>query len=119
MYCDPMEARGAPSSSSKRTEAAGRRAPQTDRIAFARDEFVPLEASNWYGIGAPRSTPIEIIDQLNKSINVGLADPRLKVQIANLGGAPTPGSPTDFGKLIANETEKWGKVIRSANIKAE
>jgi tripartite-type tricarboxylate transporter receptor subunit TctC len=83
-------------------------------------EFVPdFEASNWYGVGAPRSTPIEIIDQLNKSINSGLADPRLKVQIADLGGAPTPGSPTDFGKLIANETEKWAKVIRAANIKPE
>jgi tripartite-type tricarboxylate transporter receptor subunit TctC len=83
-------------------------------------EFVPeFEASNWYGVCAPRSTPIEIVDQLNKSINSGLVDPRLKVQISDLGGAPTPGSPTDFGKLIANETEKWAKVIRAANIKSE
>jgi tripartite-type tricarboxylate transporter receptor subunit TctC len=81
-------------------------------------EFVPgFEASNWYGVGAPRNTPIEIIDQLNKTINAGLADPRLKARLADLGGAPTPGSPTDFGKLIANETEKWAKVIRAANIK--
>jgi tripartite-type tricarboxylate transporter receptor subunit TctC len=83
-------------------------------------EFVPgFEASNWYGVGAPRNTPTEIIDRLNKTINAGLADPRLKAQIADLGGAPTPGSPTDFGKLIANETEKWAKVIRTANIKAD
>jgi tripartite-type tricarboxylate transporter receptor subunit TctC len=83
-------------------------------------EFVPdFEASNWYGVSAPRNTPIEIIDGLNKAINAGLTDPKLRSQLADLGGTPTPGSPADFGKLIANETEKWAKVIRAANIKAE
>ena len=83
-------------------------------------KFVPdFEASNWYGVGAPRNTPTEIIDQLNKTINAGLADPKLKAQLADLGGMPTLGSPADFGKLIADETQKWGKVIRTAGIKAE
>jgi tripartite-type tricarboxylate transporter receptor subunit TctC len=83
-------------------------------------EFVPdFEASNWYGVGAPRNAPVEIVDKLNKTINAGLADPRLKAQIADLGGTPTPGSPADFGKLIANETEKWAKVIKLAGIKAD
>jgi tripartite-type tricarboxylate transporter receptor subunit TctC len=77
------------------------------------------EASAWYGIGAPKGTPAEIIDKLNKEINAGLADPKLKARLADLGGAVVPGSPADFGKLIADETEKWGKVIRAANIKPE
>ena len=82
-------------------------------------EFVPgFEARNWYGVGAPRNTPIEIIEKLNREINAGLADPKLKAALADLGGTPTPGSPADFGKLIAEDTEKWGKVIRAANIKA-
>jgi tripartite-type tricarboxylate transporter receptor subunit TctC len=81
-------------------------------------EFVPgYEASAWYGIGAPQKTPAEIIDRLNKETNAGLADAKLKVRLADLGGTLIPGSPADFGKLIAEETEKWGKVIRSANIK--
>src|SRR5262249_16285437 len=83
-------------------------------------EFVPgYEASAWFGVGAPAHTPAEIIDKLNKEINAGLADPKIKERLADLGGTPLVGSPTDFAKLIANETEKWGKVIRSANIKAE
>jgi tripartite-type tricarboxylate transporter receptor subunit TctC len=83
-------------------------------------EFVPgYEASQWYGIGAPRNTPAEIIDKLNKDINAGLVDPRMKARFANIGGTVLPGSPADFGKLIAEETEKWGKVIRAANIKPE
>jgi tripartite-type tricarboxylate transporter receptor subunit TctC len=81
-------------------------------------EFVPgYEASAWYGIGAPQKTPAEIIDKLNKEANTGLADAKLKVRLADLGGTLIPGSPADFGKLIADETEKWGKVIRTANIK--
>jgi tripartite-type tricarboxylate transporter receptor subunit TctC len=81
-------------------------------------EFVPgYEASAWYGIGAPQKTPAEIIELLNKEANAGLADPKLKVRLADLGGTLIPGSPADFGKLIADDTEKWGKVIRSANIK--
>jgi tripartite-type tricarboxylate transporter receptor subunit TctC len=81
-------------------------------------DFVPgYEASAWYGIGAPKKTPTEIIDRLNKETNAGLADAKLKARLADLGGTLIPGSPADFGKLIAAETEKWGKVIRAANIK--
>jgi tripartite-type tricarboxylate transporter receptor subunit TctC len=81
-------------------------------------EFVPgYEASAWYGIGAPRKTPDEIIDRLNKEANAGLADAKLQVRLADLGGTLIPGSPADFGKVIADETEKWGKVIRAANIR--
>jgi tripartite-type tricarboxylate transporter receptor subunit TctC len=75
--------------------------------------------SGWYGIGAPRHKPVEVIDKLNKEINAGLADPKMKVRLAELGGTVLAGSPADFGKLIAEETEKWGKVIRAANIKAD
>jgi tripartite-type tricarboxylate transporter receptor subunit TctC len=83
-------------------------------------EFVPdYEASAWYGIGAPRNTPAEIVRKLNQEINAGLADPKLKARLADLGGTAVSGSPADFGKLIAEETEKWGKVIRAANIKPE
>jgi tripartite-type tricarboxylate transporter receptor subunit TctC len=83
-------------------------------------EFVPgYEASFWTGIGAPKNTPPEIVDKLNKEINAALADPKMKTRLAELGVAALPGSPADFGKLIASETEKWGKVIRAANIKAE
>ena len=81
-------------------------------------EFVPgYEASRWFGIGAPRNTPAEIVDKLNKEINAGLADPKIKARLADLGGTVLAGSPADFGKLIADETEKWAKVIRAANIK--
>ena len=82
--------------------------------------FVPgYEASFWSGIGAPKNTPPEIIDRLNKEISAGLADPKLRARLADLGSTPLVGSATDFGKLIADETEKWGKVIRAANIKAD
>jgi tripartite-type tricarboxylate transporter receptor subunit TctC len=83
-------------------------------------EFVPgHEASSWAGVGAPKATPAEIVDKLNKEINAGLADPKIKARLADLGGTPLVGSPADFGKFIAEETEKWAKVIRAANIKAE
>jgi len=83
-------------------------------------EFVPgYETSIVLGIGVPKATPVEIIDKLNREINAALADPKLKERLAVLGGTPLAGSPADFAKLIAEETEKWGKVIRSANIKAE
>src|SRR5262245_10445383 len=83
-------------------------------------EFLPgFEASQWYGVGAPKNTPLQIIDKLNKEINAGLANPKFKAQLASLGGTVLAGSPADFGKLIADETEKWGRVIRAANIKAE
>ena len=83
-------------------------------------EFVPgYEASQWYGLGAPRGTPAGVIDKLNKEINAALADPKMKTRFADLGGIAIGGSPADFGKLIADETEKWGKVIRAAKIKPE
>jgi len=83
-------------------------------------EFVPgFEASFWTGIGAPRNTPTEIVDKLNNEINAALADPNMKARLADLGGTVLAGSPADFGKLIADETEKWGNVIRALNIKAD
>jgi tripartite-type tricarboxylate transporter receptor subunit TctC len=83
-------------------------------------EFVPgFEASSWYGVGAPKNTPAEIIGMLNKEINAALADPKMSARFADLGGTPLVGSSADFGKHIAEETEKWAKVIRAANIKAE
>jgi tripartite-type tricarboxylate transporter receptor subunit TctC len=83
-------------------------------------EFVPgYEVSSWFGIGAPTNTPEEIIDKLNGGINAALADPKIKARIAELGSMVLAGSPADFGSLIAEETEKWGRVIRAANIKAE
>jgi tripartite-type tricarboxylate transporter receptor subunit TctC len=83
-------------------------------------DFVPgYEVSNWFGLGMPRNTPEEIVNILNKAVNDALADPKLKARLAGLGGTTIPGSPADFGKLIADETEKWGKVIRAANIKPE
>jgi tripartite-type tricarboxylate transporter receptor subunit TctC len=83
-------------------------------------EFVPgYEASLWWGIGAPKNTPVEIIDKLNKEINVGLADPKMRAQLVGLGAEVLAGSPADFGKLIAQDTEKWGKVIKFAGIKPE
>ena len=83
-------------------------------------EFVPdYQTSVWAGIGAPKATPAEIVEKLNREINAGLADPKMKARLADLGGTVLPGSPADFGKHIAEETEKWAKVIRAANIKAE
>ena len=83
-------------------------------------DFVPgYEASGWFGVGAPKNTPAEIIDKLNKEINAGLADPKIKARLADLGATVFAGSPADFGKFIADETEKWGKVIKFAGIKPE
>jgi tripartite-type tricarboxylate transporter receptor subunit TctC len=82
-------------------------------------DFVPgYEASSVYGFGAPRNMPAEIVDKLNREINTGLADPKIKARLADLGGTPFPGSPADFGKLMAEETEKWAKVVKFAGIKA-
>jgi tripartite-type tricarboxylate transporter receptor subunit TctC len=83
-------------------------------------DFVPgYEASNWYGVGIPKNTPAEIIDKLNKEINAALSDPRMQARLADLGVTPFGGSPADFGKLIADETEKWGKVVKFVGIKAD
>src|SRR5205085_7492085 len=97
------------------------------RVAFEcvaghphRRDFVPgLEASNWQGIGTPKNTPPEIVDRLNKEINVALSDSKMKARFADLGSTVFPGSAADFGKFIADETEKLRKVIRAANIKPE
>jgi hypothetical protein len=75
------------------------------------------EASTWYGVGAPKATPAEIVEKLNKEINAGLADPNMKTRLADLGGTVLAGSPADFGKLIAEETEKWGKVVSFTGIR--
>ena len=97
----------------------------TARVAVLPDvpsisEFVPgYEASGWQGIGAPKDTPDEIVDKLNREVNTVLAESKMKAQLAELGITVFPSSPADFGKLIADETEKWGKVIRAAGIKAE
>ena len=83
-------------------------------------EFLPgYEASFWFGLGVPKATPAEIVNKLNKEINAALDDPKMKARFADLGGTPLPGSPVQFGKLIAEETEKWGNVIRALNIKAD
>jgi tripartite-type tricarboxylate transporter receptor subunit TctC len=83
-------------------------------------EFVPnYEASTWYGVGAPKATPAEIVDKLNREFNAGLADPKIKQRLADLGGVPMPMTPADFRKFIADETEKWAKVIKFAGIKPE
>ena len=83
-------------------------------------EFVPgYEASAWFGAGAPRNTPAEIVDKLNREINACLADPKLRARIADLGGIAITGSPADFGRLIVEETEKWAKVVKFSGAKAE
>ena len=83
-------------------------------------DYVPgYEASAWYGIVAPKGTPAEVVDRLNREVNAILAKPDKTKRLAELGAALLPGSPADFGKLLADETEKWGKVIRFAGIKAE
>jgi tripartite-type tricarboxylate transporter receptor subunit TctC len=83
-------------------------------------DFVPgYEASSLYGVGAPRATPPEIIERLNREINAGLADPRMRARLAELGGTMLPGTPDDFKKLIAEETEKWGKVVKFSGAKPD
>jgi tripartite-type tricarboxylate transporter receptor subunit TctC len=83
-------------------------------------DFVPgYETSAWQGVGAPKNTPAEIIERLNKEINAGLADPKIKARVADMGGTVLAGSPADFGKLIADETEKWGKVVKFSGAKPD
>jgi tripartite-type tricarboxylate transporter receptor subunit TctC len=90
--------------------------PQLPVIA----DFVPgYEASQWYGISAPKNTPAEIVGRLNREINAAIADSAMKARFAAIGGEPLPGSSAEFGRLIAEETEKWGKVVRAAGIKPE
>jgi tripartite-type tricarboxylate transporter receptor subunit TctC len=86
----------------------------------AMEEFLPgYEASGWYGIAAPKDTPREIVEKLNQEINAAFADPRIKARLTELGGMVLAGSPADFGKLIAEETEKWGKVVKFSGAKPE
>ena len=94
------------------------RSPALPDIPTVGEVMPGYEASGWQGVGAPRNTPAEIVDKLNKEINVALADPKMKARLADLGGAVLPGTPADFGKFIAAETEKWGKLIKFAGIKA-
>src|SRR5262249_17109186 len=106
-----------------KVRALGVTAPK--RVAALPDvptigETVPgYEASAWLGIGAPKSTPAELIERLNKEVNISTADPKFKTRLANLGGTVLAGSPADFGKLISDETKKWGKVIVAANVKPD
>ena len=95
------------------TVARSEALPEVPTVA---DSVPGFDASTWQGIGAPRNTPAEIVERLNKEINAVLADPKIKERLAELGSVPTPMSPADFANLIAAETEKWGKVIRAANI---
>jgi tripartite-type tricarboxylate transporter receptor subunit TctC len=84
-------------------------------VIMTSTEFVPgYESSGWYGVGLPKNTPAVIVNKLNTEINAAFADPNVKTRIADIGGTVLPGSPADFGKLIGDETEKWGKVIRAA-----
>jgi tripartite-type tricarboxylate transporter receptor subunit TctC len=83
-------------------------------------EFVPgYESSQWYGLGAPRATPVELVDKLNKEVNGALANPKFRARLAEIGATPLAGSPADFGRLIANDTEKWSKVVKFSGAKVE
>jgi tripartite-type tricarboxylate transporter receptor subunit TctC len=95
------------------------RSPMLPDVPALSEALPGYEASAWFGIGAPKNTPAEIIKKLNTQVNASLADANFQARLANLGATVLPGSPADFGKLIADETEKWGKVIRLANIKPE
>jgi len=95
------------------------RSEQLPEVPSVR-EFVPgYEASSWYGVAAPKGTSAEIVDKLNQAVNAPLADPKMKARFAELGGMLLPGTPADFGKFIAEETEKWAKVVRFSGAKAE
>jgi tripartite-type tricarboxylate transporter receptor subunit TctC len=83
------------------------------------DSVPGFEASQWYGVGAPSNTPADIIETLNGEINAGLADPKIKAQLANLGGATLASTPAEFGALVAAETEKWEKVVKFSGAKAD
>jgi tripartite-type tricarboxylate transporter receptor subunit TctC len=98
------------------TASRSEQLPQVPSVS----EFVPgYEASSWYGIGAPKGTSAEIVDKLNQAVNAALADPKMKARFADLGGMLLPGTPADFGKFIAEETEKWARVVKLSGAKAE
>ena len=105
-----------PSTRAETTAARSEAFPDVPTVA----EFVPgYEASAFFGVGAPKNTPADIIEKLNREINAGLSDPKMKARFIDMGGAALPGSPADFGELIVDETKKWAKVIRAANIKPD
>src|SRR5262249_46846212 len=95
------------------------RSPMLPDIPALSETLPGYEASTWLGVGAPKAPPAEIVDKLNKEINAGPADPKMKARLAEWGATALPGSPADFGKLIAEETEKWGKVVKFAGVKAD
>jgi tripartite-type tricarboxylate transporter receptor subunit TctC len=95
------------------------RSDQLADIPTVSDVVPGYEASSWFGIAAPKGTPADVVESVNRETNAGLADAKIKARLADMGGSPLAGSPADFRKHIADETEKWGKVIRAANIKAE
>jgi tripartite-type tricarboxylate transporter receptor subunit TctC len=97
---------------------AAKRVPQVPDVPAIAEVVPGYEASVWYGIAAPKGTPAEIVDKLNRAVNTVLADPKLKARMEQLGGDPMPMTPAEFGQLVARETEKWGKVIIDAGIKA-
>jgi len=98
--------------------AATKRVPQVPDVPPIAEVVPGYEANVWYGIAAPKGTPPEIVDKLNRAVNTVLANPELKARIAQLGGAPMPMTPAEFRQLVVRETETWGKVIREAGIKA-
>ena len=113
VYSDPnLKLRGLAVTSAARSEVL----PDLPTVA----DFLPgYEASAWYGLGAPKGTPDEIIDKVNKAMNAILADPKSQARFRELGASLLPGSPADFGKLLAEETEKWGKVVRFSGAKPD
>jgi tripartite-type tricarboxylate transporter receptor subunit TctC len=88
-------------------------------VPTVADTVPGYEASAWFGVGVPKGTPPEIIQKLNKELNAALADPKIKARLAELGGAPMPGTPADFGKVIAEETEKWSKVVKASGVSVQ
>jgi tripartite-type tricarboxylate transporter receptor subunit TctC len=111
-YIKPGKLRALAVTSTMRSELL----PDTPTIG----EFVSgYEASNWFGLGVPKNTPVEIVGKLNRAVNEALGDPKMKARLADIGGTVLPGSPADFEKLIAGETEKWAKVVKFAGIKLE
>ena len=95
------------------------RSPTLPDIPALSETLPGYEASTWFGVGAPKATPAGIVDKLNKEINAGLADPKLKTRFTDLGGTVLPGTPADSGKLIADETEKWAKVVKFAGARPD
>jgi tripartite-type tricarboxylate transporter receptor subunit TctC len=95
------------------------RMPDLPDVPTVADTVSDYEASQWYGFAAPKDTPAEIVVKLNKEINAAIADPGMKAKLAAIGGDPMPGPAADFGRLIADETEKWGKVVRAGGLKPE